>query len=59
MAWEVEFITETSYSVKRFETNREANRRADKWLNEQHPSTDPKVWVRPARFLNNIVYHIA
>ena len=59
MAWEVEFITETSYIVKRYDTSSEASRNADKWLKEQHPSVDPKVWVRPARFLNNIAYHIA
>ena len=59
MAWEVEFITETSYSIKRYDTSVRANRAADEWLSEQHPSVDPKVWVRPARFVDNIVYRIA
>lgn len=47
--WEVEYITETSYSVRSYQTAREANDAADKWLAEQHPSVDPKVWVRRAR----------
>jgi hypothetical protein len=47
--WEVEYITETSYTVRSYQTAREANAAADKWLSEQHPSIDPKVWVRRAR----------
>lgn len=47
--WEVEYITETSYAVRSYQTAAEANSAADKWLAEQHPSIDPKVWVRPAR----------
>ncbi len=44
--WEVEFITETSYNVKQYQTQSEAQRAADKFLEENHPSIDPKVWVR-------------
>ena len=47
--WEVEYITETSYTVRSYQTARAANAAADKWLAEQHPSIDPKVWVRRAR----------
>lgn len=47
--WEVEYITETSYSVRSYQTAREAHYAADKWLAEQHPIVDPKVWVRRAR----------
>lgn len=47
--WEVEYITETTYSVRSYRTVWEANAAADKWLSEQHPSIDPKVWVRRAR----------
>jgi hypothetical protein len=49
MGWEVEYITETSYSVRSYQTAREAHYAADKWLAEQHPIVDPKVWVRRAR----------
>jgi hypothetical protein len=44
--WEVEFITETTYNVKQYQTHGEAQRAADKFLLETHPSIDPKVWVR-------------
>jgi hypothetical protein len=47
--WEVEYITETSYTVRSYQTAREANDAADKWLSEQSPNVDPKVWVRRAR----------
>ena len=50
MAWEVEFSTETSYTVKRYATVKEADSAADRFLRDNHPSSDPKVWVRPARF---------
>jgi hypothetical protein len=58
MAWEVEFITETFYTVKRYSTFTEAERASAAWLKEQHYSVDPKTWVRPARLLNAITYSI-
>ena len=58
MAWEVEFVTETFYTVKRYNTSAEAQRAADQWLKEQHYSVYPKTWVRPARLLNTIAYSI-
>ena len=47
--WEVEYITETTYTVRSYQSAVEANAAADKWLAEQHPIVDPKVWVRRAR----------
>lgn len=47
--WEVEYVTETTYSVRSYRTREEADTAADRWLEGQHPSVDPKVWVRPAR----------
>jgi len=44
--WEVEFITETFYTVKQYPTHTEAQLAADRFLRDNHPSTDPKVWVR-------------
>ncbi len=58
MAWEVEFSTETFYTVKRYDTFAEAERASNAWLKEQHHSVDPKTWIRQARLLNTIAYSI-